>query len=103
VQHITYHGPYDEVYVPAHRLAGVRRLVPVEVGDEVAADLLRQPDNYRASTPDDFEHAAKLADEAKQSEEAKRLRALGKAAAKAIAAQPAPVVDAAAVGASQED
>lgn len=44
---IVYCGPYDEVYVPAHHLAGIRRGVPIEVSESVAEDLLRQPDNWQ--------------------------------------------------------
>jgi hypothetical protein len=41
---ITYVGPIDVIDVPLHQLGNVPRLVPVEVSDDVAADLLTQPE-----------------------------------------------------------
>ena len=46
---IVYCGPYDQVDVPAFRLAGVAPGVPIEVSDEAAASLLAQPDNWQAA------------------------------------------------------
>lgn len=43
---IHYVGPYDEVDVPRFQLR-VKARIPVEVSDEVAAELLRQPDNWQ--------------------------------------------------------
>ena len=51
-QQVVYCGPFDEVDVPALRLAGVRPGVPVEVSAEAAEQLFAQPECWRpASAP----------------------------------------------------
>jgi hypothetical protein len=46
VPSIHYVGPFDEVDVPRFQIR-VKAKTPIEVSDEVAVALLRQPDNWQ--------------------------------------------------------
>ena len=46
---LVYVGPFDVVDVPAFRIGGLRRGVPVEVSEDAARSLLAQPDNWQAA------------------------------------------------------
>lgn len=48
---LTYHGPYDGVFVPAAGLA-VDQGASADFDDELALSLLEQPDNW-AETPEE--------------------------------------------------
>jgi len=85
VPQIVYVGPFDEVHIPAVRLAGITPGVPFEVLDEaIAASLLDQEDNWAAAGSDAALAAAKRVEET-----AARLKADARAA-KAAAKDAGP-------------
>jgi hypothetical protein len=47
---VVYHGPFDEVEVPALGQV-VKRGRPIEVDSDLAKEMLKQEDNWKRPTP----------------------------------------------------